>query len=349
MAFRDKTPATSTPNRTPHTCPASTEERRDPRYRCCGHRLPPGPHPPSAASATQSRSVDRLQDPAPRLPPDPRIAGASPQNAPGMSDEPSRCRRCPSRLHESQVDQSERARLEAIARDVARDWNLVLSSPFESLNYSYVAPASDDAVLKVVSPHDEESIHEADALELWAGDGAVLLLRADSSRRGLLLERVWPGSDLAALANSPAAEIAVDVGTRLWRPAGAPFQWIGHHVPRWLADAQPESAAGPRLQELARDRFDQLDLRSDTLVHGDLHHHNILNAGNRYVAIDPKPMLGEPEFDVPPFLWNPTRSQMTLEESERRLNAFAEAGLDQRRMRAWALIRGAYLTRSSPQ
>ena len=35
---------------------------------------------------------------------------------------------------------------------------------------------------------------------------------------------------------------------------------------------------------------------------------------------------------------------MTLEETERRLTAFAEAGLDERRMRAWALIRGAYLT-----
>jgi streptomycin 6-kinase len=95
---------------------------------------------------------------------------------------------------------------------------------------------------------------------------------------------------------------------------------------------------------MACERFDQFDVRGDTLVHGDLHHHNILNAGTRYVAIDPKPMLGEPEFDVPPFLWNPMGSQMTREETERRLTAFSEAGLDERRMRAWALIRGAYLT-----
>jgi streptomycin 6-kinase len=134
------------------------------------------------------------------------------------------------------------------------------------------------------------------------------------------------------------------VASRLWRPAAAPFQWVGEHVPRWLEEAEPESAAGWRLLDLARGRFDQLDVRSDTLVHGDLHHHNILNAGNRYVAIDPKPMVGEPEFDVPPFLWNPLGSRMTQEETERRLTAFAQAGLDQQRMRAWALIRGAYLT-----
>ena len=242
------------------------------------------------------------------------------------------------------MDQSERARLELIARDVAGDWSIVLSRPFGTLNYSYVAPAGDDAVLKVASARDEESIHEADAHEFWAGDGAVRMLRVDRSRRALLLERAWPGSDLTVLADALATEIAIDVASRLWRPAAAPFHWVGHHVPRWLAEAQPESTAGRRLLDLARERFDQLDVRRDTLVHGDLHHHNILNAGNRYVAIDPKPMIGEPEFDVPPFLWNPTGSQMTLEETERRLTAFAEAGLDERRMRAWALIRGAYLT-----
>jgi hypothetical protein len=34
---------------------------------------------------------------------------------------------------------------------------------------------------------------------------------------------------------------------------------------------------------------------------------------------------------------------MTQEETERRLASFADAGLDEGRMRAWALIRGAYL------
>jgi streptomycin 6-kinase len=242
------------------------------------------------------------------------------------------------------VDPSERIRLEVIARDVASDWNIALSPPFGSLNYSYVAPAGDDAVLKVVSPHDGESIHEADALELWDGDGAVRLLRVDRSRRALLLERAWPGSDLAVVADASATAIAVDVASRLWRPVAPPFRWIGDHVPRWLEEAQPESAAGRRLLDLAHERFGQLDIRGDTLVHGDLHHHNILNAGTRYVAIDPKPMLGASEFDVPPFLWNPLGSRMTREQTERRLTAFAQAGLDQQRMRAWALIRGAYLT-----
>jgi streptomycin 6-kinase len=241
------------------------------------------------------------------------------------------------------MDQSEWSRLESVARDVASEWGVAIGPPFQLSNYSYVAPAGRDAVLKIGWPHDDESPHEADALELWAGNGAVRLLRVDRSRRALLLERAWSGSDLAALEGAAATTIAVDVGARLWRPAAAPFHWIGDHVPRWLADATPGSAAGRRLLERARKLFERLDVHDGTLVHGDFHHYDIIDAGTRYVAIDPKPMVGEPEFDVPPFLWNPLAPQMTQEDTERRLAAFAEAGLDEARMRAWALIRGAYL------
>ena len=54
-------------------------------------------------------------------------------------------------------------------------------------------------------------------------------------------------------------------------------------------------------------------------------------------------MLGEPEFDVPSFLWNPLDEDMTLARTRHRLAAFAAAGLDEERMRAWTVIRGAYL------
>lgn len=241
------------------------------------------------------------------------------------------------------MSRSEGSHLERVARDIASEWGIVLGPPFQLSNYSYVAPAGPEAVLKIGWPLDDESVHEPDALALWAGDGAVRLLRVDRSRRAMLLERASPGSDLAALGDAAAITIAVDVAGRLWRPAAAPFRWIGDHVPRCLAQAAPESPASRRLLKRACELFDRIDVHGATLVHGDFHHHNVLDAGNRYVAIDPKPMLGEPEFDVPPFLWNPLGSAMTQEETERRLASFADAGLDEGRMRAWALIRGAYL------
>jgi streptomycin 6-kinase len=236
------------------------------------------------------------------------------------------------------------SQLEQLAHEVASQWGVQIGAPFTLSNHSYVAPAGRDAVLKIRSHEDYESVHEQDALMYWAGDGAVRLLRADRERGALLLERARPGTDLSTLDDAASLAIAVDVAGRLWRQAAQPFGWIGDHVPRWLAEAAPGSSAGRKLLSRAVDLYGRLEISRDTLIHGDLHHYNILDAGGRYAAIDPKPMLGEPEFDVPPFLWNPLSSPMTLEGTERRLEAFAAVGLDPSRMRAWAVIRGAYLT-----
>ena len=167
------------------------------------------------------------------------------------------------------------------------------------------------------------------------------LLRHDRKRRALLLGRARPGDDLASLAEDDAISIAVDVGRTLWQPAGPPFRWIGDHVPRWLD--RPAEGPGRRLLPVARRLLARLDIGATTLVHGDLHHHNLLSSGSGYVAIDPKPMLGEPEYDIAPFLWNPIGYRMRRDVTERRLAAFASAGLDDWRMRAWAVIRASYL------
>lgn len=218
------------------------------------------------------------------------------------------------------------------------EWGVELGEPFPLARYSFVAPAGDDAVLKVTPPEDDESDEEADALELWGGDGAVRLLRRDRERRALLIERARPGDDLATLPEEGATSVAVEVGLQLWRPAAEPFRWTGDHIPRWL-----DNAGEHPLVPLARELYASLDVGRVTLVHGDFHHHNILRSERGPVAIDPKPMLGEPEYDVPAFLWNPIPYRMRLDVTEQRLAAFAAAGLSEERMRKWAVIRGAYL------
>jgi streptomycin 6-kinase len=235
-------------------------------------------------------------------------------------------------------DRPDIAALAAVAREVAAEWRVELGEPFALARYSYVAAAGDDAVLKVTPPEDDEADEEADALELWAGDGAVRLLRRDRMRRALLVERARPGDDIAGLPDDEATAIAVEVGRRLWRPAAAPFRWIGDWVPRWL-----DNAKGHPLVPLARELYGSLDVGRDVLVHGDLHHHNILHSARGPLAIDAKAMLGEPEYDIPSFLWNPIPYRMDPGVTARRLAAFAGVGLDQERMRKWTVIRGAYL------
>jgi len=238
----------------------------------------------------------------------------------------------------SRDDQPELAGLELVAHEVAAEWGVELGEPFALSRYSFVARAGNDSVLKVTPQEDDEANEEADALVVWNGRGAVRLLRHDRERRALLLERAAPGGDLSAAAEEEATAIAVAVARQVWTRGQSPFRSIHDHVPRWLANA-----AEHPLTPLARELYAALEKRDDTLIHGDFHHHNVLWSVRGPLAIDPKPMLGEPEFDVPSFLWNPLPYRMRPDVTERRLAAFATAGLDEERMRHWAVIRGAYL------
>ncbi|HLK44377.1 MAG TPA: aminoglycoside phosphotransferase family protein [Acidimicrobiales bacterium] len=222
------------------------------------------------------------------------------------------------------------------AEAAARGWGLELGEPFHLSRFSYVAPVGEDAVLKLAWEGDDESLHEGEALELWAGDGAVRLLRREG--RVLLEERARPGSDISDLDGDAAMDVAVALGHRLWRRADAPFRWVGDHVPRWLAN-NPSS-----LTPLARELWRTLAPGRDWLVHGDFHHHNVLRHDGRFVAIDPKPYLADREYDVYPWLHNPLPYRMTREDVERRIARFVVGGLDDHRIRAWAIVRGAYLT-----
>jgi streptomycin 6-kinase len=231
-----------------------------------------------------------------------------------------------------------------IAFDFAKRWGIELDPPFAFSNVSYVAPTKDGAVLKVACVGDDEALHEADALELWDGDGAVRLLRR--SDRALLEERAMPGSDVSGLPDREATAIAIDLAKRLWRPATAPFRPVGREVTRWLEEG---AARGNELVPVAKELFAEVGGGADWVVHGDFHHHNILRSGDRYVTIDPKPYLADREYDVPAFLWNPMDNHLEdQEQTERRIEAFVAMGLDEFRIRAWTVIRGSYL-RAEPE
>jgi streptomycin 6-kinase len=227
----------------------------------------------------------------------------------------------------------------ATALEAARMWGTELGPPFALSNVSFVAPAGRDAVVKVAWEGDDESRHEGDALELWDGNAAVRLLRR--AGRALLIERALPGDDISKLDDEHATAVAVEVATRIWRPATPPFRPVEPEVRRWLDRAERE---GGELVPLARELLAKLVPKADWVVHGDFHHHNILRHGARFVAIDPKPYLSEREYDVPSFLWNPIGNHLEDRAStERRIAAFVAAGLDDFRIRAWTVIRGAYL------
>ena len=147
-------------------------------------------------------------------------------------------------------DRPDIAALATVAREVAAEWRVELGERFALALHSYAAPAGDDGVLKVVPERHWESDYEADALAHWGGDGAARLLRRDLERRAFLIERARPGTDISGLPDAEATAIAVDVGQRLWRPAGAPFLRVADVLPRWLEEGEGELRA--RAEELLR-------------------------------------------------------------------------------------------------
>lgn len=232
--------------------------------------------------------------------------------------------------------------LDRVAREVARAWNIRLGSRYAWARYSFAAPAGEDAVLKLTPPEDDEADLEGDALAFWNGRGAVRLLKRDRARRALLIERCVPGHDASALDDREAMGVALEVGSELWRPApDGPFVPAGAFLTRRFRDLAGRT--DHRYVPIAAARLASMRPRHEVLVHGDYHHHNLLRHAHRWLAIDPKPLIAEREFDVVTLLWNPFASRPTPESIERRIAQLAGAGLDERRIRDWAVVRGTQL------
>jgi streptomycin 6-kinase len=191
---------------------------------------------------------------------------------------------------------------------------------------AYCAPAG-DAVLKINFP-EPESEQEADALALWAGDGAVRLLAHDPTRRALLLERCRPGGTLWQIPDDEALAVAVDLFPRLWKPPppGHGYRSLQVEAERW-AD---ELDAG-WLRELASSQGELV------VCHQDLQGSNVLSSERGWLAIDPKPLLGEREFDLASLIRD-RRFELDPRRVRHRLDVLtSELGLDRERARLWAI------------
>jgi streptomycin 6-kinase len=207
-----------------------------------------------------------------------------------------------------------REALAARAVEFARDWALTLGPvlPGSTQGLVHAARLADgtETVLKLEKPGQGVEAQAA-ALAAWNGDGAARLLRFDGARGALLLERLAPGTPLTALCEAgtddAATEVLAALMLRLHRPAPADAVFADAHG--WIRTI--EACRDPRLDAALRDRALRLyrDLnasaRASMLLHGDLHHLNVLRHGGDWRAIDPVGAIGEPALDAGTRLANP--------------------------------------------
>ena len=208
-------------------------------------------------------------------------------------------------------------RLPALLEMCCRRWSLTLNTPFEGLSYNYVVKAWNadgfPVVLKVGVPN-HELLTEIDALRLYDGRGCARLLAADHELGAMVLERLRPGAMLVTLPDEQATRIAAEVMEQLWHKL--PAQHSFPTVATWSKGMERlrstfGGGTGPfprRLVEAAERLFAELlsSAQEPVLLHGDLHHYNILSAERHpWLAIDPKGVSGEPLYETGALLRNP--------------------------------------------
>ncbi|HNM92877.1 MAG TPA: aminoglycoside phosphotransferase family protein [Mycobacterium sp.] len=242
-------------------------------------------------------------------------------------------------------------RLPAIAVDMLARWRLRPDGRPMHGHCSLVLPVRTAdgaaAVLKISFP-DDESEHEHVVLRRWAGAAAVRLLSADPHRRAMLLERLH-GADLTGLTDVDACRVVAGLYRRIHVPAMPPLRTLGSYLRRWNADlaALPRGAPIPRrLVEQAAALGADLAAEPATdsrVIHCDLHYANVLAADREpWLVIDPKPVNGDPHYEIAPMLWNRWEEVGgdVREGVRRRFHTLVDAaGFDEDRARAWVVVR----------
>jgi streptomycin 6-kinase len=244
----------------------------------------------------------------------------------------------------------------AVLAALAEEWDLKVGEPYPGGAAGWAAPVTTadgaEAVLKLSLPH-REAQGEAAALRLWDGRGAIRLLRHDPHRWALLLERCRPGTKLgdAGLAPEEALAIAASSLTRLWSidpgPAEA-FERVADVCADWaelvrrrMDELRPPF--DPGLVTLGASLLEELPRSGarSVVVHGDFNPGNVLAAQREpWLAIDPKPMVGDPAYDPWPMLMQLDPAPATVGALRERAGRFGDlVGEPARRLLAWGLAR----------
>lgn len=232
---------------------------------------------------------------------------------------------------------------------LADSWGVVIESVRRTASslLAFGVRADQPVVLKVTdAAGDEASVGRVAAA--FHGEGMVRVLEHETG--AALFERLTPGTPLAELVaqgdDVAATRVLAEVTARLHRrrreAAGAPSvrEW-GRGFDSYLRGR--EGAIARALVEQARERWEALCATQGpvTLLHGDLQHYNVLADRERgWIAVDPKGVLGELEFELAAALRNPREvpePYSTPSAVRRRVACFTERlAVDPGRVMEWA-------------
>jgi streptomycin 6-kinase len=242
---------------------------------------------------------------------------------------------------------------------LADRWHVSTGRTFETATslIAYGHRGAERVVVKVVKElqtrrlgdedrREPDEWHSGDVAAAFGGRGMVRVLERVPG--ALLLERLDPGYSLVETSISGQDDVATITIARLIRsmqPDAAPRSCPAAHDWRrgfdWYAASGSQILESPLVARAQRIYADLADTQRETrLLHGDLQHSNILfDRARGWVAIDPKGVVGEVEFEIGASLRNPRELRSLVADPViigRRVDRFvAELGLDRERVVAW--------------
>lgn len=234
-----------------------------------------------------------------------------------------------------------------ITRDIAVRYSLSALRPVENLSYHYVMSGfqGDQPIILKLGLDIDNLKRETAALHAFAGSGGVRVLEQEDGV--LLLERAIPGKSLKKyfpVYDNEAIRIVCDVVKQLHQaPLSSKCNFP--HIKDWLSNLDKDWDIPPYYLMKARKLRDKLLATSmqGVLLHGDLHHDNILQNDQSWVVIDPKGVIGESAYEVAAFIRNPLVALLKSNEISsiiaKRINRFAEIlSLPQSRLLDWSFV-----------
>jgi streptomycin 6-kinase len=236
----------------------------------------------------------------------------------------------------------------------AREWSVSVEDPFQTETSVIAFGLRGDApvVLKVIKQTGDEWC-SGEILAAFDGNGVARVY--EHAPGAVLLERLTPGNSLAEMAlgggDEEATYILAEVMARMSTPTARSALGLSQAcatVEDWAKGFERYLSTGDKqipnvLVTAGRETYLHLcaSQKQTRLLHGDLQHYNVLWDSNRgWLAIDPKGVIGELEYEVGAALRNPNESpNLFLSRStiERRLEQFTDKlNLDYQRTLRWA-------------
>lgn len=224
----------------------------------------------------------------------------------------------------------------ATAERLAREWGVTVEGEMPGATGSLVLAAGEFVLRLPLEGRD------SGGARAFAPHGGIAVLREDPASGATLLPRLRPGSSLDSIPEDEAVEAWIALVRRLRNAQGDAPSVEDSLDPLW--NALTELRFATDVPALARRLVDTSP--PPRLLHGDLHHFNVLRSGDEWVAIDPEGVTGDPAYEPAAFLRNPVPAladEPNLPGLLRRRIHRLAVGLDDdpARIWGWAMVRTA--------